>query len=105
MFACNQTLLAHNARVGDYHFWLATFLVMAPRQTSGNDKLADEEEDVLQAVVLADSFNKRFRPLTTQKPRVSTISLIYRFPAVNVPSVSFLFAMHNCLIGHSRVWR
>ncbi|KAF8742368.1 hypothetical protein AX14_004922 [Amanita brunnescens Koide BX004] len=41
---------------------------MPPRQLSASDKLGDEE-DVLQAVVLADSFNKRFRPLSTQKPR------------------------------------
>jgi len=32
--------------------------------------LIEEEEEVLQAVILADSFNKRFRPLTTRKPRV-----------------------------------
>lgn len=37
---------------------------------STKEKLIDDEEDVLQAVILADSFNKRFRPLTTQKPRV-----------------------------------
>lgn len=37
--------------------------------SSGKEKLMEEEE-VLQAVILADSFNKRFRPLTTRKPRV-----------------------------------
>ena len=37
---------------------------------SGKDKLLDDEDEVLQAVILADSFNKRFRPLTTRKPRV-----------------------------------
>lgn len=32
---------------------------------------ADEKrEDVLQAVVLADSFQDRFKPFTLQKPRV-----------------------------------
>ncbi|TEB17651.1 hypothetical protein FA13DRAFT_1746670, partial [Coprinellus micaceus] len=34
------------------------------------EKLIDEEQEVLQAVVLADSWNRRFRPLTTKKPRV-----------------------------------
>jgi translation initiation factor eIF-2B subunit epsilon len=34
------------------------------------ERLIEEEEEVLQAVILADSFNKRFRPLTTRKPRV-----------------------------------
>ena len=34
------------------------------------EKLISEEEEVLQAVILADSFNKRFKPLTVGKPRV-----------------------------------
>ena len=34
------------------------------------ERLIEEEEEVLQAVILADSFNKRFRPLTIRKPRV-----------------------------------
>ncbi|KAF9053571.1 nucleotide-diphospho-sugar transferase [Hymenopellis radicata] len=40
---------------------------MAPK--AAPEKLVGSEDDVLQAVVLADSFNKRFRPLTTGKPR------------------------------------
>jgi hypothetical protein len=46
---------------------------MAPISVSstGKDKLITDEEEVLQAVILADSFNKRFKPLTTHKPRVS----------------------------------
>ena len=31
-----------------------------------------KQEDVLQAVVIADSFNIRFAPITKDKPRVST---------------------------------
>ncbi|KAJ6630695.1 nucleotide-diphospho-sugar transferase [Mycena sp. CBHHK59/15] len=42
---------------------------MAPKAASGKEKLIDEEDEVLQAVILADSFDKRFRPLTTRKPR------------------------------------
>ena len=30
-----------------------------------------KQEDVLQAVVIADSFNIRFAPITKDKPRVS----------------------------------
>jgi hypothetical protein len=30
----------------------------------------EEEAEVLQAVILADSFNKRFKPLTTDRPKV-----------------------------------
>jgi hypothetical protein len=43
---------------------------MSKPSSSTKEKLIGEEEEVLQAVILADSFNKRFRPLTTQKPRV-----------------------------------
>jgi hypothetical protein len=47
---------------------------MAPKSSSGTGKekkiISNEEDDVLQAVILADSFNKRFKPLTTQRPRV-----------------------------------
>ena len=39
--------------------------------SAGKEKLITDEEEVLQAVILADSFNKRFKPLTTHKPRVS----------------------------------
>ncbi|XP_006458207.1 hypothetical protein AGABI2DRAFT_64187 [Agaricus bisporus var. bisporus H97] len=41
---------------------------MASQPNAVKEKLIDDEE-VLQAVVLADSFNKRFRPLTARKPR------------------------------------
>ncbi|KIY68593.1 nucleotide-diphospho-sugar transferase [Cylindrobasidium torrendii FP15055 ss-10] len=40
---------------------------MAPK--ADKEKLINDEDDVLQAVILADSFNKRFKPLTTNKPR------------------------------------
>ena len=42
---------------------------MPPKQ-NGKEKDLAGDEDVLQAVILADSFNKRFRPLTLGKPRV-----------------------------------
>jgi translation initiation factor eIF-2B subunit epsilon len=37
---------------------------------AAKERLIVDEEEVLQAVVLADSFNKRFSPLTAHKPRV-----------------------------------
>ncbi|KAF9567546.1 nucleotide-diphospho-sugar transferase [Agrocybe pediades] len=52
--------------------------------TSGKEKLRDEEEEVLQAVILADSFNKRFRPLTTRKPRCL-------LPICNAPLLDWTF--------------
>ncbi|KAI0928588.1 hypothetical protein AcW2_004551 [Taiwanofungus camphoratus] len=42
---------------------------MPPKSSSGKEKDLTDEDDVLQAVILADSFNKRFRPLTVGKPR------------------------------------
>jgi len=40
------------------------------RKKSGPDHQQWEKEDVLQAVLLADSFNTRFAPLTANRPRV-----------------------------------
>ncbi|KAH9484230.1 putative translation initiation factor eIF-2B subunit epsilon [Psilocybe cubensis] len=58
---------------------------MAAKSTnSGKEKLIDEDEEVLQAVILADSFNKRFRPLTTRKPRCL-------LPICNAPLLDWTF--------------
>ena len=46
---------------------------MPPKSSSGKEKDLAEEDEVLQAVILADSFNKRFKPLTVGKPRVRTL--------------------------------
>lgn len=45
---------------------------------------AGENEKVLQAVVLADSFNERFRPITLDRPRCL-------LPLVNVPIIEYTF--------------
>ncbi|KAI0082729.1 hypothetical protein K474DRAFT_1654876 [Panus rudis PR-1116 ss-1] len=42
---------------------------MPPKSSSGKEKDLTDEDEVLQAVILADSFNKRFKPLTVGKPR------------------------------------
>ncbi|KAJ4488105.1 nucleotide-diphospho-sugar transferase, partial [Lentinula aciculospora] len=57
---------------------------MAPKANAGKDKLLNDEAEVLQAVVLADSFNKRFRPLTTRKPRCL-------LPICNAPLLDWTF--------------
>lgn len=48
---------------------------MPPKKDSSanaNSFLGQSEEDkILQAVVIADSFNERFMPITIDKPRVS----------------------------------
>lgn len=41
-----------------------------------------KQEDVLQAVVIADSFNVRFAPLSFEKPRVL-------LPLVNIPLLDY----------------
>jgi hypothetical protein len=46
---------------------------MAPKAASAKEKLGEQEE-ILQAVILADSFNSRFKPLTIAKPRVGRSS-------------------------------
>jgi len=43
-----------------------------PPKAAGKEKIVDSEE-VLQAVVIAETFNERFKPLTTNKPRVSLL--------------------------------
>jgi len=40
------------------------------KPSSGKVNADDETDEVLQAVILADSFNKRFKPLTTDRPKV-----------------------------------
>ncbi|KAJ7740705.1 nucleotide-diphospho-sugar transferase [Mycena maculata] len=57
---------------------------MAPKAASGKEKLIDEEDEILQAVILADSFDKRFRPLTTRKPRCL-------LPICNAPLLDWTF--------------
>ncbi|KAN0076973.1 Nucleotide-diphospho-sugar transferase [Tylopilus felleus] len=57
---------------------------MAPKSSAvAKERLVDEEE-VLQAVVFADSFNKRFAPLTRHKPRCL-------LPICNAPLLDWTF--------------
>ncbi|KAH7889309.1 nucleotide-diphospho-sugar transferase [Phlebopus sp. FC_14] len=58
---------------------------MAPKSSlTGKERLLAEEDEVLQAVILADSFNKRFTPLTTHKPRCL-------LPICNAPLLDWTF--------------
>ncbi|KAG7092347.1 hypothetical protein E1B28_008707 [Marasmius oreades] len=56
---------------------------MAPKSL-GKEKQIGDDDEVLQAVILADSFNKRFRPLTTRKPRCL-------LPICNAPLLDWTF--------------
>lgn len=58
---------------------------MAPKSSvAGKERTTIEEDEVLQAVILADSFNKRFSPLTLQKPRCL-------LPICNAPLLDWTF--------------
>jgi len=63
-------------------YWTYSYFYssMAPKPSAGKEKLLGDDDEVLQAVILADSFNKRFRPLTTRKPRVNALYLMVKFP-------------------------
>jgi hypothetical protein len=54
-----------------------------PKGLSGLSSLSDiKKEEVLQAVILADSFAVRFRPFTAKQPKVL-------LPLVNVPMLEY----------------
>jgi len=44
---------------------------MAPKTKSGSGNSDLKQEDILQAVVFADSFNTKFAPVSHDRPRVS----------------------------------
>ena len=59
----------------------------------------DETDQVLQAIILADSFNKRFKPLTTDRPKVYAPRLFSFRCLKRLASVFFLSVMPHCWIG------
>ena len=63
---------------------------MPPKGNAGKEKDIAEEDEVLQAVILADSFNKRFKPLTVGKPRVSRSGVLVqtKLTSSSVPDTS-----------------
>lgn len=56
----------------------------APPKNQSNAFGHGDEEDILQAVVIADSFNERFMPLTLDRPRCL-------LPLLNVPIIEYTF--------------
>ncbi|GAV02889.1 hypothetical protein RvY_13396 [Ramazzottius varieornatus] len=54
----------------------------AKKKTGREGKEAFKAEDVLQAVIIADSFNERFKPLTLQQPRAL-------LPLANCPAIAY----------------
>lgn len=65
----NSTQEFHHTPIFDtFSLLQVTAAYMPPK--SGKEKAVEEDEEIIQAVVLADSFNSRFKPLSTNKPRV-----------------------------------
>ena len=44
---------------------------MSGKKSKGKAENLLEQEEVLQALVIADSFNEQFAPITRERPRVS----------------------------------
>ncbi len=44
---------------------------MSGKKSKGKGENLLEQEEVLQALVIADSFNEQFAPITRERPRVS----------------------------------
>jgi hypothetical protein len=62
---------------------------MAPQTSKSNH--VEEEEEKLQAVILADSYNSRFKPLTVNTSRVGSPSLcLTRGQALTATCLSYL---------------
>jgi translation initiation factor eIF-2B subunit epsilon len=49
---------------------------MPPKEKSSSSFNVNEDK-ILQAVVIADSFNERFMPITIDKPRVILIIMLF----------------------------
>lgn len=61
----------------------------------GKQRGADiKQEDILQAVVIADTFNVRFAPITEKKPRVK-FKFVLQLPfTCSQHDATFFFAHH-----------
>lgn len=46
--------------------------IMSNKKKGGNTNWRGDDEEKLQAVVIADSFNRKFTPITQELPRVSS---------------------------------
>lgn len=46
---------------------------MAPKSKSGAGNADLKQEDILQAVVFADSFDNNFSPISNDRPRVNIL--------------------------------
>ena len=68
--------------------------------TAANHDLESAEQDPLQAVILADSFNRRFDVLCVDKPRVSFSSLKMASNTESVASACYPCLACLCLLGH-----
>lgn len=65
-----MNLTVHQVTRQDLQLYPLRLKSKMPPKAAGKEKIVDSEE-VLQAVVIAETFNERFKPLTINKPRVS----------------------------------
>jgi hypothetical protein len=73
--------------------------IMPPKPSTSRGNLEDEEADVLQAVILADTFNKRFKPLTADRPKVLVLRTLPFYHLNGLDSVYFLYVMRLSWTG------
>lgn len=52
---------------------------MGPKKNTKGGGEVVKQEDVTVAVLIADSFNVRFAPLTEKRPKVNTFRMYYSF--------------------------
>jgi hypothetical protein len=60
-----------------------------PPKGAGRDT-GVETDEVLQAVVIAESFNQRFQPLTANKPRVRPISCSFSNITTHISLIDYI---------------
>lgn len=73
---------------------------MPPKASSGKEKDIANEDDVLQAVILADSFNKRFKPLTVGKPRVCLLPLSQVYVRADFGFLCVVYLGNEIMVAH-----
>ncbi|CAH2248339.1 translation initiation factor eIF-2B subunit epsilon [Pelobates cultripes] len=80
--ACGRTVSGegHSARVGNLHVMASR---LGKRAAAGED-----EQPPLQAVLIADSFNRRFFPITKDRPRVNLLNRAL-LPLANVALIDY----------------
>jgi translation initiation factor eIF-2B subunit epsilon len=63
---------------------------MPPKQKKANNDNSEEGEEPFQAVILTDSFEDQFLPISHEMPRVSSLPCLRNKTSItNTPAVSY----------------